>query len=311
MDPLNGELHNPKCAAMHIAPWMIETQWFNSALAQIKAGAWKPMAASGVSSGGGDPLYALDTAGVAHIGLSGPIMKGDSKYGGANSIRVRQAIRSAVSNPDVAGIMLNIDSPGGTVAGTAELAADIRAAAAKKPVYAHAQDLIASAAYWIGSAASRLTASPMTEVGSIGTVAVVHDTSGAARADGVEVLVFSTGPMKGAFTDGAPVTDAQKAYIQSRVDAMNAFFLKDVRVQRRLSEDQMTAVSGPEASGKVWLAAEAQKLGLIDGVETIDAAYSALTGEIASRKQAEQTRANRFRQKVRLSANSENSQINS
>jgi ClpP class serine protease len=84
-------------------------------------------------------------------------------------------VRRAAADADVASIVLDIDSPGGTVSGTPEAAAAVRDAAAQKPVIAIANTLAASAAYWIGSQASEFVMAPSADVGSIGAMILHQD----------------------------------------------------------------------------------------------------------------------------------------
>jgi ClpP class serine protease len=163
-----------KCAAQHFGPWMIEPKWFSQAVQAVKAGTFKAETVRDDETG-----YRLYTriSGIAGIAMAGQITKGDSSYGGCSSVRVRKAVRKAVNDDQVTAILLHIDSPGGTVAGTGDLADDVAAADKRKPVYCYVEDLGASAAYWVGSQARRVYANPTAMIGSIGTVAVVEDSS--------------------------------------------------------------------------------------------------------------------------------------
>ena len=256
---------NPSCAAQHFGPWMVEPEWFTKALAAVKAGAY-PVAAAPRAEESPVPSYLLAPGGVAVVGIAGPMMKGDSSFGGTSTVRTRQAIRKAVNDDSVSSILLHIDSPGGTVAGTADLAADVRAADARKPVYAHIDDLGASAAYWVASQARRVFANATAEIGSIGTYTVLEDTSGKYEKEGVKATLVSTGPFKGAGADGVPITDAQVAEIQTRVHDLNEHFIKGVAAGRSLSIDQVRVL----ADGRVHVAEKAKALNLIDGVQSLD-----------------------------------------
>lgn len=204
---------------------------------------------------------------VAIIQMAGTLMKSQSSLGGTSTVRLRQEIRAAVRNPQVSAILLAIDSPGGTVAGTADLAADVKAARRQKPVWAHIDDLGASAAYWIASQAGAVFAnSPTALVGSIGTIQTVVDSSAAAEKAGVKVLTFATGPLKGAGTPGTTLSEEQQAYFQQMVDASQLEFDAAVKSGRGMSDAKLSKVR----TGGVFLASEAQALGLIDGVRSLD-----------------------------------------
>jgi protease-4 len=161
----------------------------------------------------------------------------------------------------------------------------VRQAKAKKPVVAHIDDLGASAAYWVASQAQRITANPTAEVGSLGTLAVVPDLSGMAARDGIQIHVVSTGPYKGMGIPGTAITEEHLAEVQRRVNNVNAFFMSAVRTGRRMTTAQMQAVS----DGRVWIAEEAQQLGLIDAVRPLETAMREVAG-IVNASRREQTK---------------------
>lgn len=196
--------------------------------------------------------------------------------GGTSTVAARRQIRALAADPNVAAVMLHVDSPGGTVAGTEDLARDVRNLATAKPVHAYFEDLAASAAYWIGSQAQHISAGQSTLVGSIGTYAVVYDQSGAAAMEGVKAYVVRAGQFKGTGTPGTEVTPEQLAELQKTVDGLNALFLEGVASGRKMRADQVAAL----ADGRVHVGVEAKKLGLIDQVETFDAALSRLQNSI-------------------------------
>jgi signal peptide peptidase SppA len=237
--------------------------------AHVAAGQIEPpalLAAQAVQAAGGKQ--------VAVIPVTGVLMKGRSSMGGTSTVEIRRAVRTAAADPAVSGILLNIDSPGGTVSGTEELAAEVKRAAGRKPVFAQVEDMAASAAYWVASQATRVFANAQTAlVGSIGTYLTVYDASGAAERQGVKVLHFATGPLKGAGTMGTQITDEQRAYFQGMVDGSQAEFDRAVRSGRGLSAAGLAAVR----TGAVWKAAEAQALGLIDGIQGVGKTIEQLT----------------------------------
>jgi signal peptide peptidase SppA len=213
---------------------------------------------------------------IAVISATGTLMKSQSSFGGTSTIQLRKEIRAAADDPNVSAILLHIDSPGGTVAGTAAVADDIRRTRlgrAGKPVWAFIDDLGASAAYWIASQAGAIYAGTSTTlVGSIGTVLRIPDSAEAAAREGVKVHVFSTGPHKAAGTPGAPVTDEHVAYFQGVVTSLQVPFDDAVKSGRNMSRAEYDAVR----TGGVWTAKDALNLKLIDGIKSIDATIEAL-----------------------------------
>jgi len=210
---------------------------------------------------------------IARVVLRGSMMKGQSSFGGTSTVQLRRDIRQAVADPNISGILLDIDSPGGTVAGTADLAAEVKAARRRKPVWAHIDDLGASAAYWVASQADQVFANDKTAlVGSIGTLMTVYDYSAQAEKEGVKAIVFATGPLKGAGAPGAPITEDQRQYFQSLVDDSQASFDAAVRSGRGMNASQLAAVR----TGGVFTASQALDLKLIDGIRSIDRTLEAL-----------------------------------
>lgn len=233
-------------------------------------------------SGGDDEYYGYHTElidGIAHVSIRGTLMKHQASLSSATSTAMaRRDIRQAAADPNVRGIMLAIDSPGGTVAGTRELANDVAAAAAVKPTHAFAEDMAASAAYWIASQASRLSSNATALIGSIGTFAVVHDLSAAAAAQGIKVHVVRAGEFKGSGVPGAEVTAGQLAEMQRTIDDLNSFFLAGIESGRKLSAATVKTLN----DGRVHVGERAKDLQLIDAVGTYDDAVAALEAAIQS-----------------------------
>jgi signal peptide peptidase SppA len=245
----------------------------------LRAVDWSQVAAGPPARPAPPPFRTVAVKGgknVAVIPLSGTLMKGMPFFSGTSTVAARQAIRDASADPTVSAILLAIDSPGGTVAGTADLAADVRAAQRgknAKPVWAHVDDLAASAAYWGASAAGAVYANSDTAlVGSIGTVLTMYDLSKKAEAEGVVPRVFATGDLKGAGTPGTPITDAQAGHFQSIVNGLQASFDADVMRGRGLSKSALAEAK----TGGVFRAEDAVRMKLIDGIQPMGRTIEAL-----------------------------------
>lgn len=258
---------NPTCFANHMGLWLCEPLWLSRAVSHIRAGTWVPEA-RGPDDDGDRDAYVIAGDGIAVIPMMGPMMKGDSKFGGANTVRVRRALRLAAADEGVRGIMLHIDSPGGHVAGTADLANDVRVIGRRKPIHAHIDDLGASAAVWVASQASMITANATAEVGSVGVIGVLEDSSGEYERAGVEVHVIATGAMKGMGVPGTKVTPAHLAQAEELVGDIFGHFLGALRRGRGMSAAQAAGVS----DARMMIAGKAQAAGLIDGVRSFDSA---------------------------------------
>lgn len=220
------------------------------------------------------------TVNVAVIPVCGVLMKQQSSMCDSTSlVQLRRDVRLAAAEPNIQAILLLVDSPGGTSAGTSDAARAVDAATQSKPVWAFCEDLCASAAYFIASQADRVVANDRTaKIGSIGTFIGFHDFSRQAEAQGVEALVFSTGPLKAAGFDGAPVTDEQRQYFQSIVDQTQVSFSAAVKSSRGLSDEQLAQAT----TGAVFLADQAMSMGLIDAISDFESTLTALAASVVS-----------------------------
>lgn len=263
----------------YLADWMIAPRGFEvlrsrlmsfDLAAHIRATAGAPPRPVALAY---DTIEARNGNKVAVVRMVGPMMKGQSSLGGsASTIAVRRAIRQAAQDDDVVGIALAVDSPGGTVAGTKDLADDVRAAARRKPVIAHADDMTASAAYWVSSQADEVWANASTAlVGSIGTIISIQESAGRADRLGTRERVFMTGPLKDVGGD-SPISAEGAAYLQKLAEDLQVEFDAAVKRGRRLTAAQLAEVR----SGAIFTAADAQRLGLINGVRSLESTIEAL-----------------------------------
>lgn len=215
------------------------------------------------------PYMMLD--GVAILGLTGPLTKSPTSMGmGTSTIRFRQQLRAARRDDDVQSAIIVADSPGGSVAGTADAADEVAAFASLKPIVGYVEDGCCSAAYWILSQCSQVFANRTALTGSIGTVMVLNDSSKMYSRLGMEPVVFGTGKFKGAGTPGVALTDEQRTYFQGIVNSLNAHFVAAVQPARGMSAEQMETL----LEAGVHVGADAMALNLIDGIGTLDDAHA-------------------------------------
>ena len=206
--------------------------------------------------------------GTAVIQVSGTLTKYGSSFSTRGStLRIRRAVNKAAQSSKVENILLLIDSPGGSVSGIDDLARAVAAANEKKPVVAYAEDLMASAAYYIGSQAGAIYANHAAEVGSIGVFAYLYDMSRAAANAGIRPIVVKSGEFKGAGISGTEIREEDVAEIQRMVDSTAEDFIQAVMSGRKMDREQAESL----ATGRVWRAGEAVELGLVDRVRTLDA----------------------------------------
>jgi signal peptide peptidase SppA len=285
--------HNPACFAHHMGLYLISHSWMEQArnmmalcgsdlLKQYNPQEAYQQMLNAEPITERRELYGITSNGIAIIPIVGLMTKGASKFG-TSTLDTRRALRQAVDDPKVNAIMLHMDTPGGSFAGLDELATAIAAASKQKPLHAHADDLIASAGMYAGSQASRLTINQTGEAGSIGTYAVIEDSSGAAEMAGVKVHLIATGKMKGMGAAGVPITEEQIVRMQTMVDNAQGFFSAALMNGRGMTKAQ---VSELVADGGTYFAKDAKAKGLVDGIETYEAALDRLASKIKPSRRA-------------------------
>ena len=216
-------------------------------------------------SGGGIavlPLYGVITQ-------RGNMIEDVSGPGSVSTQKFAAALRQALADESVSQILIDIDSPGGSVYGVAELADEIVAARAQKPIIAIANSLAASAAYWIGCSASEFYVTPGGEVGSIGVWQAHFDYSQALAAEGVTPTLISAGTYKVEGNPYAPLDPEAQAFMQSRVDDYFLAFSKAVAKGRGVPIAQVRNGMG---QGRVLGADAALEQNMVDGIVTLDEA---------------------------------------
>lgn len=185
--------------------------------------------------------------------LSNNVSIFDQLFGFAPSLtysEIVEAIDQANSDEEIKDIILDINSPGGYVDG-AELAA-LSIAASEKPVFAQTAGLMASAAYWLGSQAKKITALTRTATfGSIGVATVVY------KQPGVFDIASTSAPNK----RPDPESDDGMSAIRKELDDIHNIFAGDVARGRNVSREKVDSDFG---KGGVFLAEEAKKAGMID-----------------------------------------------
>jgi len=149
------------------------------------------------------------------------------------------ALRQAAADTDVHTIILDIDSPGGTVNGTPELAYAVEALSMGKHVYAFTAGQCCSAAYWIASQTDGIYATPSAIVGSIGVILPVLDSSALYEKEGLKVEVFAAGKYKSAGLDGTSLTEEQRERLTRQVNDTWATFKQAVNRRRSIAEEDM------------------------------------------------------------------------
>jgi len=205
-------------------------------------------------------------------------------FGGTSTRDIAMMFRTALANDEVESILLNVDSPGGTVDGTQELAELIYSSRGQKPIVAYTDGMIASAAYYIAAAADTIYISgDMAEIGSIGVVTTHLDYSKSDEMLGYKETDIYAGKYKRIATGNRPLSDEGAAYLQDQVDYIYSIFVNDVAKYRGTTTDD---VLENMADGKIFIGKQALTAGLVDGVSTFDGLVNTTLPELQRDAQA-------------------------
>ncbi len=203
--------------------------------------------------------------GIAVIPIHGTLVRRavglEAASGLTSYARIAADIDAALANPDVVGILLDVDSPGGEAGGVFELGAHIRAASRIKPIWAHAGDAAFSAAYALACATQRVSLSATGGVGSIGVIALHIDQSVRNAQAGLSVTALTAGAHKNDGTPHAPLTPQATTALQTEIDRLYDLFVDHVAQMRGLDAE---AVRATEAA--LYFGDDAVASGLADAV---------------------------------------------
>lgn len=258
--------------------WSILPEVLEAMLARLRAGTLPEPTAKP------DEIVAVSKPGpksgrVAQISVVGTITRRGSIwsdfFGGASVEGTIAALRSVAADDGISTVLLNIDSPGGTVDGLPELAAEVRKLRDSKHVVAMANSLAASAAYWLASQADEIVATPEALIGSIGVFTVHQDWSKMLDQMGIKTTYISAGKYKVEANPDQPLTEEAQQHLQSIVDEAYGLFVADVAKGRNVTAAQVRSDYG---QGRVLTAKDAKAAGMIDRIAGYHETISRLTG---------------------------------
>ena len=217
---------------------------------------------------------------VAVIPIHGTLVRRTSgieaESGLASYTGIAAQLDAALASPEIAAILLDIDSPGGESGGVFDLADRIRAASEVKPVWAVANDMAFSAAYALASAATRVFVARTGGVGSIGVIAMHVDQSVKDAQDGVRYTAVFAGERKNDLNPHEPISNEAHAVLKAEVDRIYDLFVETVARHRGLDAD---AVRATEAG--LFFGSDAVATGLADAVGSLDDALTQLTQSLS------------------------------
>lgn len=217
---------------------------------------------------------------VAVIPIHGTLVRRTSgieaESGLASYTGIAAQLDAALASPEIAAILLDIDSPGGESGGVFDLADRIRAASEVKPIWAVANDMAFSAAYALASAATRVLVARTGGVGSIGVIAMHVDQSVKDAKDGARYTAVFAGERKNDLNPHEPISTEAHAVLKAEVDRIYDLFVETVARHRGLDAD---AVRATEAG--LFFGPDAVATGLADAVGSLDDALTQLTQSLS------------------------------
>jgi signal peptide peptidase SppA len=277
----------------HILRYVAETPWailqskfseMMGALAYRAAGHTFTAAEIRARIGDDDagPARASKRGAIAVIPIHGVIAHRmgsmDDTSGGTSCERIGAMLKAVMADDGIGTVILDVDSPGGTVTGMSELAADVFAARESKKIIAVVNGMMASAAYCIGSQAHEIVSIPSGVSGSIGVFSAHEDMSAALEKEGIKITLISAGKFKTEGNPFEPLSDEAREHMQGRVDAAYQQFVKDVARGRGVA---VSAVKGGYGQGRALDAKAAKEAGLVDRIATMDEVIGKLVGRKA------------------------------
>lgn len=189
---------------------------------------------------------------------------------GTSVAEIKRVLSRAEEDEDLLGIILLIDSPGGTVSASdhiTRLFTDFKTRT-KKPIYAHVDGLGASGAYYIASAADQINVAPTSMTGSIGVIMQSMSVRGLLEKVGVEFRTFKTGKHKDMLSPFRQITEEEEAFIQGQLTTMHERFVQQILSGRGSRVQESTLRSA--ADGSVYTAEQASQRGLVDSVSYVE-----------------------------------------
>lgn len=200
--------------------------------------------------------------------------------GVAGSDTISKSIRKAADDKKAKGIVLRVNSPGGTPVAAEEIGEAIEYAKSKKPVYTSMADSACSAAYWISSCTNKIYANRTTMTGSIGVIMNGMDFSKLLEKVGVSSQTIKSGKFKDIGSGQRPMTAEEKQLLQNLIDDTYDAFLDTVAKGRKMSKDNVKAL----ADGRVYTGTQALNKHLVDKIGTYDACIADMAKSVNMKK---------------------------
>ncbi len=203
---------------------------------------------------------------VVVIKLQGPIQEGMGGLfaGGISPDYVYNQLQRAEEDRHIEGVVLRVESPGGSIAASQEIAALVRDF--EKPIVVSMADMAASGGYYISAPAQGIVAQPGTMTGSIGVISSIMDMEELYEKLGIRVETIKSGEHKDMFSRG--LTDQERELMQEISDQAYEQFISDVAEGRDMAIEEVREL----ATGELFIGSQAKELGLVDRLGGVDEA---------------------------------------
>lgn len=207
---------------------------------------------------------------IVMINITGEIVSDpEDSFGGATDTGIVSQLKLAEEDPNVEGIILNINTPGGGVLASDVIYRKVRAINEEKPVVALMGDVAASGGYYISAAASKIVAHPYTITGSIGVIMMLPNVEAAAGKLGIKTTVLKSGSFKDAGSPLRELTEPERAVFQTLIDEAYTGFVDVVAKGRDLTVERTREL----ADGRIYTGNQAKANGLVDELGDRDTAF--------------------------------------
>ena len=229
-----------------------------------------------IKSDAKDQRAATTNKGVAVIPIIGSMSHRatgiEAMSGMTSYATLQKQFEAAFNDPNVGSILMDIDSPGGSVAGAFDFRDYLMSKKGTKPVYALARDAMCSAAYLIGSTADKVYATQTARVGSIGVVAMHTDASGKMEKEGLKPTFISAGKFKTAGNPYEKLEGEKLKYLQDSVDESYDMFINAVAEARGIDKKVIR-----DTEARVYGGKKAVEIGLADGIRTYESVLAEMS----------------------------------
>ena len=208
---------------------------------------------------------------IAVIPVQGIIHNDQTTEWGTSMVDdIKSALQTALDDDEVKAIVLAVDSPGGEVTASDIIYNEAAKAQKQKPVVVAMSSLAASGAYYVACAADWIVANPTTFTGSIGVIIQSLNYEGLFDKVGLDAVVFKSGKFKDMLSGSRPITEEERAYVESMVKQVYERFLGIVAFSRSLEADKLRDTF---ADGRILTGKDAKDAGLVDQLGYIEDAY--------------------------------------